>query len=185
METKVNLKQRLIGLCILLLIGIAFFPIVFNAAGYEERRLETRVPTAPTVVRAVQTEPPVAVLTEQSVVAPVTSVPTVSAPVSEISDALDALRPSLNPVVDAPALDADQVPAAWTLQLASFRQESNARELRTRLINSGYRVYIRQGEDVVRVFVGPEMQRSRLEELKLSLQQEYGLDGMIVRFTTQ
>ncbi|TVQ73501.1 MAG: SPOR domain-containing protein [Oceanospirillales bacterium] len=185
MENKVNLKQRLTGALILLLIGVAFFPLIFNSAGYEERQLETRVPVAPTVVQAVQTERPAPVVIEPTPVAVVTEAPVVSAPMSEITDALDALRPSLNPVEDAPALDADQVPAAWALQLASFRQEANARELRTRLINSGYRVYIRHGEDVVRVFVGPEMQRSRLEELKVSLQQEYGLEGMIVRFTTQ
>ncbi|MCD8513347.1 MAG: SPOR domain-containing protein [Nitrincola sp.] len=188
MENKVNLKQRLTGVLILLVIGIAFFPLVFNAAGYEERKLESRVPVAPTVVQAVQTQTPAPVVIESVPVAPVppvTEAPVVSAPVSEITDALDALRPSLNPVQDPPVLDADQVPAAWALQLASFRQEANARELRTRLINSGYRVYIRHGEDVVRVFVGPEMQRSRLEELKVALQQEYGLEGMIVRFTTQ
>ncbi|MFN3881018.1 MAG: SPOR domain-containing protein [Nitrincola lacisaponensis] len=185
MEIRANLKQRLVGGAVLLLIGIAFFPLVFNAAGYEERRLESRIPTAPEVVRLVQTERPAPVIIEQVPVAPVTETPVVSAPVSEITESLDALRPSLNPAEEAPALDADQVPAAWALQLASFRQEANARELRTRLINAGYRVYIRQGEDVVRVFVGPEMQRSRLEELKVSLQQEYGLEGMIVRFTTQ
>jgi DedD protein len=185
MDVRNNLKQRLIGAVILLLIGIAFFPLVFNAAGYEERQLESRIPAPPEVVRAVQTEMPPPVEIEQTPVAPVTEAPVVSAPVAEITESLEALRPSLNPAEEAPALDADQVPAAWALQLASFRQESNARELRARLINSGYRVYIRHGEDVVRVFVGPEMQRARLEELKLLLQQEYGLEGMIVRFTTQ
>ncbi len=185
MENKANLKQRLTGAIILLLIGIAFIPFFLDSAGYEERQLETRIPAAPSVVQAVQTQHPEPVVIEPAPVAPVPEMPVVSAPVTEITGSLDALRPTLNPPEEAPALDADQVPAAWALQLASFRQESNARELRARLINSGYRVYIRHGEDVVRVFVGPEMQRSRLEELKVALQEEYGLEGMIVRFTTQ
>lgn len=187
MDNKVNPKQRLAGILILLVISVAFFPLLFNAAGYEERKLESRIPEPARVVQVIETQAPSPVVIETAPVAPVEPVAaaTVATPMTEISDALDALRPSLNPVVDTPQLDADQVPAAWALQLASFRQEANARELRTRLINSGYRVYIRHGEDVVRVFVGPEMQRSRLEELKVSLQQEYGLEGMIVRFTTQ
>lgn len=185
MENKRNLKQRLTGALVLLLIGVAFFPLVFNSAGYEERQLDSRIPEAPSAITAVKPQIPAKVVIESTPVAPVTEAPVVSAPVNEIGESLDALRPGLDPVEDAPALDADQVPAAWALQLASFRQESNARELRTRLINSGYRVYIRHGEDVVRVFVGPEMQKSRLEDLKVSLQQEYGLEGMIVRFTTQ
>ncbi|RAU17066.1 SPOR domain-containing protein [Nitrincola tibetensis] len=125
------------------------------------------------------------VVVERTPPAPVQQVVSIDPPQASVSRPLESLAPTLNPVQEAPALDADQIPAAWALQLASFRQEANARELRTRLINAGHRVYIRHGDDVVRVFVGPEMQRTRLEELKVSLKNEYGLDGIIVRFSTQ
>ena len=74
---------------------------------------------------------------------------------------------------------------AWTLQLASFRDEANAKALRTELLDAGYKVYIRHISGLVKVFVGPELQRTRLESLQAALKEEYSLDGIVVRFTTQ
>lgn len=135
---------------------------------------------APVEVAPVASTPTPVAPSTAAVAAPVAAAPVAPVPVAPRPAADTQARASVEP-----QLDADQLPAAWALQLASFRQEANARELRTRLINSGYRVYIRHGDDVVRVFVGPEMDRSRLESLKGRLKDEYGLEGMIVRFTTQ
>ena len=208
MEDKANFKQRLIGGVALVLVGVVLFPLVFNAAGYKERKAKVQVshessaitePSSSPLVLAesstnrevstlsVPTLPPPTpstALAQVTPVAPVTERPANSAPVAEIAESLGALRPNTSQQ-EEPVLDEEVLSGAWTLQLASFRQESNARELRTRLTNSGYRVYLRHGEDVVRVFVGPEAERSRLEQLKTSLHQEYGLEGMIVRFTAQ
>lgn len=187
------IKYRLTGALILGVILAALVPFAFDGAGHGERYVAPAVQIAP---RPVMPEPvlqPVPdvevevdpVVVERTPPAPVQQVVSIDPPQASVSRPLESLAPTLNPVQEAPALDADQIPAAWALQLASFRQEANARELRTRLINAGHRVYIRHGDDVVRVFVGPEMQRTRLEELKVSLKNEYGLDGIIVRFSTQ
>lgn len=181
----VNLKRRLIGGAALLVIALVFFPLVFNGAGYQERQLNPVIPPIPVVPQVVQIEPQNPIIIESEIPAPPAEAVIVPAPAVEIAEPLEQLAPTLNPVEDPPVLDADQVPAAWTLQLASFKQEENARALRNRLIEAGYKVYIRQGSDVVRVYVGPDMQRSRLETLQAQLKQEYGLDGIIVRFTTQ
>jgi len=187
------IKYRVTGALILGVILAALVPFAFDGAGHGERYVAPAVQIAP---RPVMPEPvlqPVPdvevevdpVVVERTPPAPVQQVVSIEPPQASVSRPLESLAPTLNPVQEAPALDADQIPAAWALQLASFRQEANARELRTRLINAGHRVYIRHGDDVVRVFVGPEMQRTRLEELKVSLKNEYGLDGIIVRFSTQ
>ncbi|WP_239995807.1 SPOR domain-containing protein [Nitrincola tibetensis] len=187
------IKYRVTGALILGVILAALVPFAFDGAGHGERYVAPAVQIAP---RPVMPEPvlqPVPdvevevdpVVVERTPPAPVQQVVSIDPPQASVSRPLESLAPTLNPVQEAPALDADQIPAAWALQLASFRQEANARELRTRLINAGHRVYIRHGDDVVRVFVGPEMQRTRLEELKVSLKNEYGLDGIIVRFSTQ
>lgn len=181
----VNLKRRLAGAVAVLIIALVFFPLVFDGAGYQERQLEPVIPPAPVIPELVQIEPVNPVIIESVVPAPPAEAVVVPAPAVEIAEPLEQLAPTLNPVEDTPVLDADQVPAAWTLQLASFKQEENARGLRNKLIEAGYKVYIRQGTDLVRVYVGPDMQRSRLEALQAQLKQEYGLDGIIVRFTTQ
>lgn len=177
--------QRSVGAGALILIGVAFFPLVFNAAGYEERIIESKIPALPHRQSPVTLQAPEPTANKVEEVAVVTNQPRVPSPVSELSDSLEALRPALNPSLDPPALDEDEIPAAWTLQLASFRQESNARDLRTRLLADGYKVYLRQSNGVIRIFVGPEMQKSRLESLQSTLKSEYGLEGMIIRFSTQ
>ncbi|EXJ09938.1 SPOR domain-containing protein [Nitrincola nitratireducens] len=200
---KDAIKYRVTGALILGVMLAALVPFAFDGAGHGERYVAPAVQIAPrpvapepvlqpvpdigVQVEAQMEEAVVAapVVIERTPPAPVQQVVSIDPPQASVSRPLESLAPTLNPVQEAPALDADQIPAAWALQLASFRQEANARELRTRLINAGHRVYIRHGDDVVRVFVGPEMQRTRLEELKVSLKNEYGLDGIIVRFSTQ
>lgn len=183
MKVNETLIRRSVGAGVFLVIALAMFPLLFDAAGYRERELQGVVPQPISLNRFtlpdVQRQP--APLTPPAAPAAAVAVPP---PAPEVARALEALSPSLDPVQDPPRLDEEQLPAAWALQLASFRQEENARALRTRLINAGYRVYIRHDEDVVRVFVGPELQRQRLEQLRQRLKDEEGLDGMIVRFST-
>lgn len=85
---------------------------------------------------------------------------------------------------EVPRLDQQGVPVAWTLQLAAFKDRSNAEGLRDRLIKSGYKAYVREKNALTRVFVGPEVQRERLEQLKQQFQREMKLEGLILRFTT-
>lgn len=85
---------------------------------------------------------------------------------------------------EVPVLDQQGVPVAWTLQLAAFKERSNAERLRDRLIKAGYSAYIREKNALSRVYVGPEVQRTELEMLKSKLARELKLDGLILRFTT-
>ncbi len=110
----------------------------------------------------------------------------IKAPPVEIVEKAKKRAPArCRPSEDMPTLDANGIPAAWSLQLASFRDERNAKSLRAELTQAGYKVYIRRADELVRVYVGPEMQRTRLEKLKVTIKEQYSLDGMIVRFTTE
>lgn len=188
---QASIRRRLIGLVALLIISLAISPLIFDAAGYKERHIENRIPPRPempAIVEAApaQVEPPAEVEKAKPEPAKVLEPVVVKAPPVEIVEAAKKRAPQdVLPSEDMPTLDANGIPAAWSLQLASFRDERNAKSLRADLTQAGYKVYIRRADELVRVYVGPEMQRTRLEKLKVAIKEQYSLDGMIVRFTTE
>ncbi len=110
------------------------------------------------------------------------------------AQSIPAAQPSAKPAVqsvvvaksklgtDKPMLDQQGVPAGWTLQLASFKERSNAVALQKRLQQKGYKTYIRDKGELSKVFVGPDMQKSTLEGIKRELNRTFKLDGLILRF---
>lgn len=178
-------KKQLIGLAAVLVSALVLFPLLLDGSGYRERHLQDRIPPAPEMPEPAQVEQGSEVLPDTSKPAPPSQPAVVAVPAPTLREAVEAAEPAIDATQDTPALDEQQIPVAWTLQLASFRDEANARALRSELIGDGYKVYIRNGPELVRVFVGPDMQRSRLESLQARLKKDYALDGMIVRFSTQ
>jgi len=158
---------------------------MLDGSGYRERHLQERIPSAPELPAHVDIETVESIPERSNELAAPAEPAVVSVPVPELAAAIEAQQPLISAQDDTPVLDEQQVPVAWTLQLASFKDEANARSLRSELVDAGYKVYIRHGPDLVRVFVGPDLQRSRLEALQARLKADYALDGMIVRFTTQ
>jgi DedD protein len=187
MQQKV--KYRLVGLAVIVVSAAIIFPVFFDGAGYKERHLQSAIPEGPERPEIVRIAP-------QNKPLPDTSQPAEpSAPVA-LPKAPANVKKSIEKTVadnkidlgvekDQPVLDQQGVPVAWTLQLASFKSEDNAKSLRKQLIDSGYKVFTRKQGELVKVYVGPEFQKSRLETLQLKLKDDFGLSGIIVRFTTQ
>ncbi len=178
-------KQRLVGAAILILAAVILIPVFFDGAGYRERQLESAIPPPPF-------EPELVTITQDAKQLPDKAVPaqpaepvTVAIVPQKLAEEVAKQKPVIKLHDDPPALDQQGVPVAWSLQLASFKDEDNAKGLRRKLIKAGYKVYIRKTGDMLRVFVGPDIQKTRLSELQQSIQKEFGLDGIIVRFTTR
>jgi len=192
---QASMRRRLLGLASLLIISLAIAPLIFDAAGYKERNIVDRIPPKPSLPpvvemsstqSAVQIDDPTSNTVSKIEPPKLSEAVVVKAPPANIVDAMKVVAPAeISPAEDMPRLDENGIPAAWSLQLASFRDERNAKSLRADLTSSGYKVYIRRANDLVRVYIGPEMQRTRLETLKESIKEKYSLDGMIVRFTTE
>lgn len=87
---------------------------------------------------------------------------------------------------EAFSLDADKLPVAWTIQLATFKNYDNAAALREKLRTAGYKVYTRRSSnssgELVKVLVGPVVRRTEVEKLKEELSKRYKLEGMITRY---
>ena len=88
---------------------------------------------------------------------------------------------------EQPTLDEKNIPISWTLQLAALSRPDSAEQLQDRLRKDGYRAYTREGvggkgQTLYRVYVGPELRKDKLMELRRTIEQSYRLKGMVVRF---
>ncbi len=205
-------KKRIIGFSLIAVSAAILLPLFLNGDGYRERHLESRIPAAPPLPEIASLEPETVLLPDTSAYPPpqeaeeisITETAAVAAVEvkSDVADKKDKSAAGANskpaktipqsekrPVVRVadkrPILDQQNVPVAWTLQLASFKDESNARALRKQLVGAGHKVYTRQNSDLYKVYVGPDLQKDRLDTLKARLKKDFGLDGIIVRFTTR
>ncbi|WP_286239059.1 SPOR domain-containing protein [Neptuniibacter halophilus] len=187
MQQKV--KYRLVGMAVILLSAAVIFPVFFDGSGYKERHLVSEIPDAPERPEIVRIEPQNQPLPDTSEPAEPAAPAALPVPPEKVVQVIKRQREEnkaeLEIHQDQPVLDQQGVPVAWTLQLASFKDEANAKSLRKQLIAEGHKVFTRKQGELVKVYIGPEFQKSRLESLKLKLKQEFGLNGIIVRFTTQ
>ncbi|MCW9046634.1 MAG: SPOR domain-containing protein [Gammaproteobacteria bacterium] len=74
---------------------------------------------------------------------------------------------------------------AWALQLGSFSRESNAEAMRDKLRAKGYASYVdvlkKPDRTTYRVRIGPELDKKRLEQIKLELRKKEKMKGMLVQ----
>lgn len=184
-------RQRLLGFVLLMSVAVIFLPLLLDGEGYRQRQMDTEIPPVPESPPWAEFTPerePLASTAElapprpQPTPDPVLPEPVADAPARDETpgDEITAM-PTL--AADPPVLDTQGVPVAWTLQLASFRDHDNASKLRAKLLKAGYTAYLSKKDGLTQVFVGPDIQRSSVETLRQRLKQDFGLDGLVLRFT--
>lgn len=187
-------KQRIVGTVVLLTLAFIFLPIVFDGQGSYEPAMTSRIPDPPQVSilpEPVPSRPIIIAETERE--AELTAPAGSGAASAEVPPEVEAASESVavttsEPVFfrEVPKLDRAGLPQSWVVQLASFAEVDNARNLLARLQNAGYKAYIRsvvgaQGERS-RVLVGPWVVRARADEMQAQLQQQFQLAGMVVSY---
>lgn len=79
--------------------------------------------------------------------------------------------------------------AGWVVQLGSFRHQKNVKDLLNRLEKAGYRAFSRpvktNSGTLTKVFVGPDLQKSNLEDALSHLKELTKLQGRVTPFTVQ
>lgn len=79
--------------------------------------------------------------------------------------------------------------AGWVVQLGSFRHQKNVRELLSKLEKGGYRAFSRPVQtssgELTKVFVGPDLQKEKLEKAISHLKELTKLQGRVTPFTVQ
>lgn len=189
-----RLKQRMIGALVLLALAVIFLPMLFTRED-EVRQVVVEAPPMPKAPPAPRVEvEPVAVpepviLPEEpppsTAVASTPATPAVPA-ASSTRDKTQAANPAPPPaqakVAEASRLDANSLPASWSIQLASLSNSANAQALQKTLRSQGYNAYIRHVDGMNRVYVGPVIERSEANRLRDQLKRQHNLSGFVVRF---
>lgn len=168
-------------------INIATNPTL-EAASDPDTAEEAVAPEAPSPVSSSATASAGSTPVSASVPEPASAPESASTPEPQPSSA-PAAAPEPVPAA-APgagtALDNTGLPQGWSVRLATFSNQTNARNLMERLQSSGHRAYTRQVSSaqgsLTAVFVGPDVDRAAAQRLQAQLQRDFELAGLVVRY---
>ena len=204
-------KQRLVGALILVALAVVFWPIIFVPETDERSDVRVAIPPAPPVDRTPLPEPDNAGLRqspealasserfadvefpgadedgEETGEEGSESEPVEPAALPQRDDVIKT--PSLDEARDtleSPELDADGLPIAFSLQVATMANKARAETLRDELVAAGYKGYLkslrRDDRTLYRVLVGPKYSRDQLEPIKNSVDSTWRVESMIIRY---
>ena len=85
-----------------------------------------------------------------------------------------------------PALDADGIPVTWILRVASVSSADKSDQLRKDLLAMGHKAYVQKvnsgGRTLYRVYIGPKVEKARLEDIRSEIDRRFGVTSMITRY---
>lgn len=195
------LKNRLVGVGVLMAIAVVVLPLLFDGANQQALLADTRMPPAPEVPEpaSLLAEPPAQLPEAEEeitrdhvpaepeppapVVAPVAVAPSVPAAAAPVAPA--ATPAAAPPGVQAADPRLATLAEAWDVQVAAVSAADGADRLRAKLQQSGYKARIVQRDGRYKVVVGPVLRREDAEALrgKLAADARVGKPaGMLVRY---
>ncbi|PCH59196.1 MAG: hypothetical protein COC19_07415 [SAR86 cluster bacterium] len=200
-------KQRIVGTVVLIAVGLIVLPMVFDGQGSYQRPIESRIPNPPVITLLAQPQPqrPTIVADSDAILIEATRVsPTVTTVVAASTDDAE-IEPNAEPAqVDSSeqsgvqianstpvfsritSLDEKGLPQAWSVRLGAYSDTDNANKLVEQLKAAGFKAYIREivsGQGMLTgVFVGPWVERSKVDQYQQQLQQQFPPAGIVVPF---
>ncbi len=166
-------KQRLVGALVLICIAVILWPIIFSDPNQEILGRSSQIPDMPVFEKYSVAKPQ----------RPDNIEPVTIAPVEPASTVDNRGQP---PKPQKPAQDSRGLPKSWVLQVASFSQASNARELKLALQKKGYKAFTRkvntQQGSAIRVYIGPKLSKTAFNKSKSSIDSAFSVNSMVVRF---
>lgn len=203
-------KQRIAGSVVLIALALIFLPIIFDGEGSYDPQISSRIPPTPIITPLEEPVPirPVVLANQPGFQSPVESEPSESDSGEQLEDSATERPESAVPATDveeaentvaevvdsqpsfereSPQLGPDGLPQGWSVRLGTFSDESNAAKLLERLLAADYKAYARDIERdqgrLTAVFVGPWLDRNRVDSYQKQLQEEFQLAGLVVRYT--
>lgn len=181
----IALKQRIVGALIIIGGGIVFIPSILEGPVIDSQQLVLDVPPRPELTpykvdpahyEQLVTEADAQIARDQAQEIPAEAdvankAENTPATTQEIAKTTVS-KPPLNPV--------------WTVQLGSFTQIGNAKELEARLQKNKLKAYMKKINTDngirYRVFVGPEIRQADAYAVAQQLQKKFGLSGLVVKY---
>lgn len=164
---ELHLKKRIVGAVVTVLFLVLVMPLVLDGPR-SYHLLDTAAPSAPQAPEWLTQEYEQQVREEIQQLASGESAKDLEQPEIQI---VDQDTPSPDSVLDdRTQLDEQNLPYAWSLQMGAFEELENALAYRDELRAEGYKAYMTEVDSISRVYVGPELTRAAIEELKKRLQ---------------
>lgn len=193
-----GLKQRLIGAFVLLALAVIFIPDFFERERVTPLDRRTQIPLPPDL-QALQNIPLKTMPKMELVDEPKNAFIPKEVPKPELltADKQPKETPKEKKTQSKTASASELVPAvktknektipkAWVLQVASYRFRVHAEELRTKLQKDDISAYTRDVETdkgkMTRLYIGPNIDKERLEKMKPKLDKEYGINTILLPF---
>lgn len=187
--------HRLIGAGIMLVAAISVLPIILDGEKPEELGTSVVAPSKAPEITVVKIKPVQPLSTSESEntdhqetaeQAKVVSVKKVEIPEPESSAAKETSQPdkvAVEPVKTSEPDIVEKKPDRWVVQIASFKNQSNAQDLVKKLQAANYAAYSITTKTLHKVFVGPEIKKSRCESIKEEIKKEFKLEGFVVKYS--
>ena len=174
------MRHKIIGTLVWLAAAVIVLPFFMDGDGLEaltkqaqQAQQPVKLAVKPIVIK--QPDVDAAIAVTKPTKAPTTVV--------NSSDKQSTVKPQPQPVKpNKPSLDKQGLPQSWVVQLASFKQQANAKALRDKLIKAKYPAYLQASGSNHRVLVGPVNTRKEAEQMQAKLKSAFKLSGIVVTF---
>ena len=198
---KESVKHRLIGAAVLAAIAVLFLPSFFKDRQQYQVDTSSHIPSRPSITAVDFNEPtppegiePAPAPETMFVPDDAESIPVAQVPPAEqavIAAASSRLSSSSKagsagasvPVIP---LNAQGLPDAWVIQVASLSAQVAANKLRDQLQAEGHKAYVRAvpsaNTTIYRVFIGPKQDKSEALAIKLQLDKRLKVNSLVLPF---
>jgi len=180
-----GIKQRIIGAIVLLALAVIFVPIFFERERIEPLDHKTLIPTMPEIEPVVMATPEIQAENiepaepVQELFQPDETMPIIEKPFFSNSGTVTSNK-------EEEVLNRKGIPQSWVLQIASYQSQEWAEKMQDDLIQVGYEAYIREvytdTGKLLRVFVGPKLNKSELSKEKTAIEKKYNIETLLLKF---
>lgn len=190
------IKQRFVGFVVIAALIIIFLPIVFVAPQEEDQLVLPvfEMPLKPSLQASPRVQPALNIVDE-------TQLPSSPRKETNAQQPLDVAVLRADGVLaeadfqprqqssarERAKFDEQGLPISWTLQVAALSSEWKAEEIAQFLRNKKYKAYVSsvylENQVLFRVMIGPSLQKTRLDEFKVLLDEYFLVDSAIVPFS--
>ena len=210
-----QLKQRVVGAAVLVAVGVIFIPIILQNDNLETRvpkvadipeqpddgfisrvvpleeedieslQAQTRLPVEPPGDLLETLEPADVTDTDGPEQAPDDGGAVTNEVAPDPAPDANQVSNGESPGADVSAQD-ERAAVAWTIQVGSFSNESNASGLEAKLRKAGLAAYVKPvddaGKTAYKVRVGPQRDRKEAAAMRQRLSEAFELKGLLLRY---
>ena len=185
----VNIKQRLIGALVLVSLGVILIPLLLNGGADVSGKISgNNIPEMPQALhRELPVVPEPMLMPERKVISayPLRGKPdkTVKQPAAQPEVAVKA-KPRAEKFKKLSRPESAAINKAYTLQIGSFSQKSNAYALQAKLRKKKYKAYIETVQTakgrVYRLRVGPYLKFEQISAIKKTIEKKFKLSNTVI-----